>query len=178
MTKKQNGILQWLEARSSESYEKVVSQMRLEIQRSMGKVKLEDLSVGNYVCAEIASGVSGNVQLTPPMRIVSLGEGAGGWVNLVIDQEQGDPFEYTPDEIRGVPLTGDILKENGFDLVDDADDIKFGCYELGKECYCWHKGNIWRIRSYTDLSVFCDVEYVHELQNAFRLMKIDKQFTL
>ena len=56
----------------------------------MGKVKLEDLSIGNYVCAEITSGVSGNVQLTPPMRIVSLGEGAGGWVNLVIDQEQGD----------------------------------------------------------------------------------------
>lgn len=45
----------------------------------MNKVKLEDLSVGNYVCAEISSGVSGNVQLTPPMRVVSLGEGDEYW---------------------------------------------------------------------------------------------------
>ena len=145
----------------------------------MGKVKLEDLSVGDYVCAEITSGVGGNVQLTPPMRIVSLGEGAGGWVNLVIDDEQGDPFEYTPDEIRDVPITYDIIKAIGFTPMDeDESDDDLNCWELEDMCYIYKTLGVWRIRSYTDLGVICDVEYVHQMQNAFRLMKIDKQFTL
>ena len=145
----------------------------------MNKVKLQDLSVGNYVCAEISSGVSGNVQLTPPMRIVSLGEGAGGWVNLVIDDEQGDPFEYTPDEIRGVPITYDIIKTIGFTpMDDDEEDDDLNCWELEDVCYIFRIANVWRVRCYEELGIVCDAEYVHELQNAFRLMKIDKQFTL
>lgn len=145
----------------------------------MKKVKLEDLSIGNYVCAEITSGVSGNVQLTPPMRIVSIGEGAGGWVNLVIDDEQGDPFECTPDEIRGVPITYDIIKTIGFTPMDDSEeDDDLNCWELGDVCYIFSFSDCWRIRSYADLAIVCDIKHVHELQNAFRLMKIDKQFTL
>lgn len=45
------------------------------------------------------------------MKIVAIGE---GWVQTRIDPEQGDPFEYIPDEIRGVPLTDEILLRNAF----------------------------------------------------------------
>lgn len=61
---------------------------------------IRDLSIGDWVCAEQLCGVHNEPRLTPPMKVVGVGDGAGGWVNLMIDPEQGDPFEFEPHEIR------------------------------------------------------------------------------
>ena len=61
----------------------------------MKKINIQDLSVGDWVCVEEMVGVHNEPHLTPPMKIIAIGE---DWVQLRIDPEQGDPFEYSPDE--------------------------------------------------------------------------------
>ena len=78
------------------------------------KVKIQDLSVGDWVCVEEKVGVHNEPHLTPPMKIVAIGE---DWVQLRIDPEQGDPFEYDISEIRGVEITPEILESIGEDWV-------------------------------------------------------------
>lgn len=81
-------------------------------------MRIEELSIGDWVCAEQLCGVHNEPRLTPPMKVVGLGE---SWVNLEIDPEQGDPFEFEPSEIRGVPITPEILEKNGWMRVGEND---------------------------------------------------------
>lgn len=81
---------------------------------------IAELSIGDWVCAEQLCGVHNEPRLTPPMKVVGLGE---SWVNLEIDPEQGDPFEFEPSEIRGVPITPEILEKNGWRKISESDYI-------------------------------------------------------
>ena len=139
----------------------------------MVKVRISDLSIGDWVQAET------NGRLTPPMRVVSLGEGAGGWVNLMIDPEQGDPFEYEPSEIRGIPIALEIIEKIGFMAMGKEKKWQREAYWSNNgDCYITFTGNCWRVRSYLDLAVVCDVMYVHELQHALRLMNSNQEINL
>ena len=138
----------------------------------MEKISVSDLSIGDWVCAEQLCGVHSEPRLTLPMKVVGLGE---SWVNLEIDLEQGDPFEFEPSEIRGVPITAEVLEKNGF----------------------WHNGNKWytpelftleRGLDYWDIVIACacgeyvcevyTIKYVHQLQHALRLAGVGKEIVL
>lgn len=130
-------------------------------------MRIEKLSIGDWVCAEQLCGVHKEPRLTPPMKVVGLGE---LWVNLEIDSEQGDPFEFEPSEIRGVPITPEILEKNGVALAEDYDEYsalytcpQFSVVKYG-DSYTFEVPQA-RVR----------VEYIHELQHAIRLAGIDKE---
>ena len=141
-------------------------------------MKLEDLSIGDWVQAVQGCGVEGEERLSPPMRIVSLGAGAGGWVNLMIDPEQGDPFEYEPCEIRGIDITQEMLEKSGFEKKN---------YDNGK-MWDWVCDNIC-VRKFADEDsyrcIIMDsvhhrtsmvfVNYTHQIQHALRLAGIEKE---
>lgn len=133
-------------------------------------MRIEELSIGDWVCAEQLCGVHNEPRLTPPMKVVGLGE---SWVNLEIDSEQGDPFEFEPCEIRGVTITPEILEKNGVALVEDYDENgglftcpAFSAIKYG-DSYTFEVPHA-RVR----------VEYVHQLQHAIRLAEIDKEIEL
>lgn len=44
-------------------------------------MRIEELSIGDWVCAEQLCGVHNEPRLTPPMKVVGLGE---SWVNLEV----------------------------------------------------------------------------------------------
>ena len=130
---------------------------------------IRDLSIGDWVCAEQLCGVNNEPRLTPPMKVVGLGE---SWVNLEIDTEQGDPFEFEPSEIRGVPITAEVLEKNGLEYIDDGNDaVIFLCCDMFWARLCvgdtfWQVG----IHSEDRLdAVVCNVKHIHELQHALRL---------
>ncbi len=134
-------------------------------------MRIEELSIGDWVC-----GVHKEPRLTPPMKVVGLGK---SWVNLEIDPEQGDPFEFEPSEIRGIPITPEILEKNGFVRKDKYRfvniDMLSTVEKYGNKYYDYHniykKGKEYRpIRVRTD-----NVKYVHQLQHAIRLAGIDKE---
>ena len=142
----------------------------------MGKISVSDLSVGDWVCAEQLCGVHSKPRLTPPMKVVGLGDGAGGWVNLMIDPEQGDPFEFEPSEIRGVPITAEVLEKS--DFTHDKWSKKIWRYEDEEsEVVYYIEGN--KVEVTTDdckINLVCTS--VAELQHALRLTKVGKEIVL
>lgn len=142
----------------------------------MEKISVSDLSVGDWVCAEQLCGVHSKPRLTPPMKVVGLGDGAGGWVNLMIDPEQGDPFEFEPSEIRGVPITAEVLEKSGF--THDKWSKKIWRYEDEEsEVVYYIEGN--KVEVATDdckINLVCTS--VAELQHALRLAKVGKEIEL
>lgn len=139
----------------------------------MSKVKLEDLSVGNYVQAMMSKWDYDDLDITPPMRVVQI-----GYDEVKLELNGIEHYAFV-DDLQPVPITCDIIKAIGFTPMDEEEeDDDLNCWELEDMCYIFSFSDCWRIRSYTDLAIVCDIKHVHELQNAFRLMKIDKQFTL
>lgn len=133
----------------------------------MEKISVSDLSIGDWVCA-----ISGTRE-TPPMKVVGLGE---DWVNLEIDPEQGDPFEYEPNEIRGVQITVEVLEKNGFRKIAYSDKI-YGIEGDNSSLIYYIEGSVADIRRESDrCSITC--RYVHELQHALRLAKVGKEIEL
>lgn len=133
-------------------------------------MRIEELSIGDWVCAEQLCGVHSEPRLTPPMKVVGLGE---SWVNLENDPEQGDPFEFEPSEIRGVPITPENLGKNGVALAEDYDEngCLFTCPAFSVVKY----GNSY---TFEVPQARVRVEYVHQLQHAIRLAEIDKEIEL
>lgn len=154
---------------------------------TMGKIDIRDLSIGDWVCAEQLRGVNNEPRLTPPMKVVGLGE---SWVNLEIDTEQGDPFEYKPSEIRGVPITAEMLEKNGFELTNKPMVTGIRTPMLVHAHYVYRlttdntvidvdsvKVHINIGDDYRSFAINC-VQYIHELQHALRLAKVGKEIVL
>jgi hypothetical protein len=145
-------------------------------------IEIEDLSVGDWVCAEQLCGVHSEPRLTPPMKVVSLGYGAGGWVNLEIDPEQGDPFEFTPGEIRGIPITAEVLEKNGLMRVTEEEYCEEYCcndFFIRRSkfsCTDWWQVDVHYKQYVAHLSGY--IQYVHQLQHLLTINECDKKIEL
>ena len=154
----------------------------------MSKVKIQDLSVGDWVCAVEKVGVHNEPRHTLPMKIVALGE---DWVQLCLDPEQGDPFEYTIDEIRGIPLSGEIFETIGVPFQSDfsrkrkviqryadwTSVIHLSAWLSENHCQIGTEdltlGNWISIRRNNKQPV-----YVHEFQHMLRIAGVEKEIEL
>ena len=152
------------------------------------KVKIQDLSVGDWVCVEEKVGVHNEPHLTPPMKIVAIGE---DWVQLRIDPEQGDPFEYDISEIRGVEITPEILESIG--LIMSGDFTRKGkVIRHYKEWTSVIEISVWTHKKSTQISLEDSTTgnwaslrrnnyqavYVHEFQQMLRLAGVEKEIGL
>lgn len=70
-------------------------------------VKSEELRLGNWV-------YDGDLTRFP-MYVETIGE---DYVYLNFDGNEGDVFESTPEELQGIPLTGELLEKIGFSYKD------------------------------------------------------------
>ena len=92
---------------------------------------------------------------------------------------------YSAKDFDPVPITPEILKKNGFE-VDMYSTLQLGngkwleYYHHEHRLRVWWKGiDEWDNHSeVTELVSQCHVWYVHELQHALRLCKIDKEIRL
>ena len=78
-------------------------------------IKPQDLCVGNYV-------YDGD-KTKFPMYVETIGE---DYVYLNFDGNESDPWETTPEELQGIPLTGELLEKIGFTLKDGLWRHKWG----------------------------------------------------
>ena len=101
----------------------------------------------------------------------------GDWV---LDTRTGTPLRVNPfmaefevPEWQPIPLTVEILEKNGFeDTIGDAFWISTSCNLL------WKDGKLQNFCREEDDEVCIPCEYVHELQHALRLCKVDKEIVL
>lgn len=145
------------------------------------KISVSDLSVGDLVCAEQLCGVHSEPRLTPPMKVVGLGE---SWVNLEIDPEQGDPFEFEPSEIRGVPITAKVLEKNGWSEFSDYHNSWKLDVASDKRVWMFKNSHDWTFQvmswglGYNHSVAKAYIKDIHELQRALRLAKVGKEIVL
>lgn len=136
----------------------------------MGTLKVQDLSIGDWFCA-----ISGTRE-TPPMRVVGLGE---SWVNLEIDPEQGDPFEFEPSEIMGIPITAEVLERNGFKKNGEYNEWNIGEWNDSPFIGVSLDRQSIRVKNFgADIFIEDRIVYVHQLQHALRLAKVGKEIEL
>lgn len=101
----------------------------------------------------------------------------GDWV---LDTRTGTPLRVNPfmaefevPEWQPIPLTVEILEKNGFeDTMGDAFWISTSCNLL------WEDGKLQNFCREEDDEVCIPCEYVHELQHALRLCRIEKEIVL
>lgn len=71
-------------------------------------ISVQDLCVGNWVYD--------GERTQFPMFVQAIGE---DYVYLNFDDNEGDVFESTPEELHGIPITKEILIKNGFEYVTE-----------------------------------------------------------
>ena len=142
-------------------------------------MKANELSVGDWVCATLR-GLIDKERLTPPMRVTAIGE---AWVQLLVDPKSGYPDKYVIDDIRPIPLTGDILLDNGWLQsnpciyrweVKTNEGLSLADVEVN-----FLEGGLPYIRVWAPrhtLTLYAP--YVHTLQHSMRLAGIEKEIKL
>lgn len=111
-----------------------------------------------------------------PVKVIGIGYVGRGIENEALVEIDGDKVGdiiEIDDEIVGIPITGEILKDNEFGYVES--DSELSHYYLGEPRYCAdmnlhigtdRKGRFWL--NYHNNSIY-GLRYVHELQHALRL---------
>lgn len=94
--------------------------MEYKTDKRTKNLTLRDIRIGDWVqCWNKITE-----RYTPPEKITAIFE--DGTVNTIIDDEQGDPFEYDISEVDALPITEELLK--GFGIETKKNDL--GNYEL------------------------------------------------
>lgn len=111
-----------------------------------------------------------------PVKVIGIGYVGRGIENEALVEIDGDKtgdIIEIDDEIVGIPITGESLKDNEFGYVES--DSELSHYYLGEPHYCAdmnlhigtdRKGHFWL--NYYNNSIY-GLRYVHELQHALRL---------
>lgn len=120
-------------------------------------IDIRDLTIGNWV-------FDGN-HTKFPMQITSLSE---GYVTMSFPSNEGMDWESKPEDLQGIPLTEELMKDNGFRFngvwwhKQEADytlDVSVGLAYTQIEK--WVNGGI------HSRCTCHGVRFVHELQNLF-----------
>lgn len=101
-------------------------------------------------------------------------DGSGNVVRL--KQKNGHKFNTTIDFLRPIPLTDEILKKNGFEYFHKNYSSLSYDHPFKLKMTNWPDEN-----GLGGLYTICDIieiRFVHQLQHAFTLCKINKQISL
>jgi hypothetical protein len=121
-------------------------------------IAASDLRVGNWVYD------GEHTQF--PMFIVGIGE---DYVYLDFYGREGDIWESTPDDLQGIPLTGELLEKLGFTFKDGLWRHEWGAKVKPEKGFV----NIENKDKEHWLYGTCnckDVWYLHQLQNIVRII--------
>ena len=138
-------------------------------------MNIQELSVGNWV-KTTDKDFRGSRECT----IQNIEKWRNGYV-LVVKFKDGSIETLGSCCFEPIPLTPEILEENGFEFIDDGNNaIIFLCCDMFWAKLCvgdcfWSIG----VHSEDRLdAVMCDVKYVHQLQHALRLAGNEKEIVL
>lgn len=137
-------------------------------------IKAKDLMLGNWV--EYATGLN-KEKRSIPMYVTGI---FSDTVYLNFDGNEGDVFEEEEKDLLGIPITKEILERNGIKLIEVGDNgigtpkRLLNRYEKWMIHTTWRDDFIWfdRITKRWKLHGMNEIllDYVHELQNAYRIL--------
>ena len=101
-----------------------------------------------------------------PMYVETIGE---DYVYLNFDGNESDPWETTPEELQGIPLTGELLEKIGFTLKDGLWRHKWGIKVKPEDGFVFIENKDKEHWMYGTCTCE-DVWYLHQLQNLVRII--------
>ena len=106
--------------------------------------------------------------------------GAEKVVEIREDVVHTDEWAYNYDAIKPIPLTPEVLEKNGFIKEKNDNNMYRWNWSITSDCVSYDKGTgIVRIFHVLGGLAFVEpLEYVHELQHALRLCRIEKEVEL
>ena len=134
-------------------------------------MRIEELSIDDWVQARKLEWDYYNLYITPPMRVVQI-----GYSEVKLELNGIEHYAFIED-IQPIPLTPEILKKNGLCVVEE--DADFSEYELfsSENFSIFHVKGTLRYRLETpQASVVC--WFVHQLQHALRLAEVEKEIEI
>lgn len=130
---------------------------------------------------QIGDWVYDSARTKYPMQVVAVfGERNGNICDLDLDFEdnEGDVYQRKADEVEPIPITAEILRKNGFNLVTFYNGFVCRWGDIDKKHISWSDCYT-VIDGYDSERVFKGYTiYVNELQQALRLCGIDKEIKL
>ena len=101
-----------------------------------------------------------------------------------VRDDRGNDYEF--DCIHPISLTGEILKSNGFELVDDIYRAKalvdiydlWECETISQTIYMHYYKKRKDYSLYSNNCIIEHIKYVHELQNDMRICGVRKEIEL
>ena len=121
-------------------------------------IKPQDLCVGNYV-------YDGD-KTKFPMYVETIGE---DYVYLNFDGNESDPWETTPEELQGIPLTGELLEKIGFTLKNGLWRHKWGIKVKPEAGFVFIENKDEEHWLYGTCTCK-DIWHLHQLQNLVRII--------
>lgn len=114
-------------------------------------INVRELAIGNFV-------YDGD-RTKFPMFVQTIGE---DYVYLNFEGNEGDVWESTPEDLQGIPLTGELLEKCGFILKGDFWRHKWGIKVMPETGFVF-------IENKYGTQTCKDIWYLHQLQNLVRI---------
>lgn len=151
-------------------------------------MRIEELSIGDWVCAKLAKWESDDADMTPPLQVKRIDgiERHNLYVELFNPESNTIEHSAFVEDLVPIPLTLEILKKMGFESYHKG--IEFDHYDTnlengktlllsfdrGKNFYLMYeeKGERWMHQ------IDCPLGSVHQLQHALHLAGIEKEIEL
>ena len=136
-------------------------------------MKANELMIGDWVMVN-------DIEHTHPLQVAEIFNKCGVYYATLYwdgmpDNVKPEVLTADVDKVLPIPLTPEILEKNGWMKVE-ADSVFYPKQlkgELPLIVYATD-GDNWRFR----IKDFCEIEYIHKLQQALRLCDISKEIEL
>ena len=92
--------------------------------------------------------------------------------NGIVALTAPSPNLYNVECLQPIKLTPELLEKNGF--VEDDNRI----FEYGEDIAVWNEDKEWIFDADLEFNTRIDLPYLHQLQHAFRLLNIEKEWTV
>ena len=138
-------------------------------------MKIEELSIGDWVVAKLTKWDYDCPEETEPMRIrcIDNSDRKRAYADLEFGSGQYATSAHIED-LCPIPISAEALKQNGW--REDKTDPNFFATD---EVYIYNHEGVWRLRpKSTELLIVVDVKHIHELQHALRLLGVEKEIIL
>jgi hypothetical protein len=144
----------------------------------MENLRIEDLSVGDWVQAKMTKWDYEDLDITPSMKVVKIEKDC---VRLGFSLDDLE-FEVFVEDLQPIPITAEVLEKNGLEQNSNCLDYRFiigNIYcSISKGIKCWYV-NIYDISNSPHTPIFkAHIIHIHELQHALRLAKVEKEIVL
>ena len=121
-------------------------------------IHVRELAIGDFVYDDDYSKF--------PMFVVTVGE---DFVCLNFEGNEGDVWESIPEDLQGIPLTGELLEKCGFTLKDGLWRHKWGIKVKPEAGFVFIENKDEEHWLY-GTATCKDVWYLHQLQNLVRII--------